>query len=114
MSGPPAELFPRLGIGPCAYLGHHRNNGFACYKSSDPDRQMEGRLRTEPLGERGQPLSRLGRLIVHDIVDVARLAAFDRLDGRRCGITDMQERPPTAAVADQRRTATSNQLYRGR
>ena len=53
-------------------------------KTGNPGWQTERRLRPQNLGQRRQPLSHRGGLIVDNVVDISVLAAFDG-DGRRRG-----------------------------
>ena len=100
MSRPPIEIQLGFCIRPGPHLRHHRNHMFACQETAEPGRYMKRRLGAQHFGKRGKPFPDLGGLIVHDVVDAAGLAALDRHDGRGSRIVDMQERPPSGAVAD--------------
>src|SRR6266481_912878 len=105
MSRPPTEIRFCLCIRSSPDLRHHSNHMFARHKPGDPSRHMKRRLGAKHLRKCGKPFPDLGRVIVHDVVDVAGLAALDSRDRCRSGIIDMYERPPSATVTDQRHAA---------
>jgi hypothetical protein len=110
MRRPPAEFALRLLVRAGAHLRHHRDHVLAGDQPSDPRRDVQRRPRAEHRGKRGQPIFHLRGLVVDDIVDLAGLATIDRRDSRGRRISDMQERPPAAAVAEQRHAAATYQL----
>jgi hypothetical protein len=83
-----------------ADLRHHRHQMLAGDQASDPRRQMERRLGADDLRECRKPLPDLGGMVVHDVVDAAGLAMFERLDRSCRGVLYMDERSPTRAVPD--------------
>ena len=103
----PAQFLSRLGIGPRAILGHHRDEMFAGADPRDPARDSPRRLGLEHRGKRRQPIADRGRVVVYDVVEPGR--ASD--DGERCRrrrIVDMEKLPRAAPVADHRHAPAPN------
>jgi hypothetical protein len=109
----PIQVSLGLGIRPCPHLRHHQDDVLAGHQTGDPGRQMNRRFGADHSGQRGKPIPDLCRLIVDNIVDAARLAPFDSPERRRRGVFDMDKRPPSAAVADQRHAAMPYLLDHG-
>jgi hypothetical protein len=56
-------------------------------QATEPGRHLKGPLCAEHLRQRRKPILHLGRLVIDDVVDLAGLAAIDRSNGGRRGMS---------------------------
>src|SRR5689334_3519244 len=75
-------------------------------EARQPSGHMDRWLRAEHIGEGGEPFAHRCWLVIANIIDAA--SALDRRHGRVRRIVDVKERPPRAAVPDERHVAFAN------
>ena len=100
VGGPPAQLPLRLGVGRPADLVI-RTSRARRPAVGQPRRHLSRRLRPDGRGQGGQPLRDRRRVVVDDVVH-AGFALLDGGHGGRGRVVDVDERPDTAAPADDR------------
>src|SRR5207249_3346151 len=95
----PAELALRLLVRGAAHVGHEHDAGLAGHEAGEPARYSTRRLGADRLGQEREPLAHRRGLVVDDVVD-ALGALLEGEHGGRRGVLEVDERPDTAAVAD--------------